>query len=118
MSPRFSTHLLDKAIEREGKEREKLRLQLIKRLFAALDKLSIDIPFKEAYLFGSITKPNRFLKSSDIDIGFSELTDENFFKAMSFISEDIGIDVDVIQLEGHRLAEKIKREGIKWTRKD
>jgi len=118
MSTRFSTYLLDEVIERERDEREKLRFHLIEKLFDTLRKLQLEISFKEAYLFGSIAKPFKFSKDSDIDIGFVGLMDGDFFKAMSFISREIGRDVDIIQLETHRLAEKIKKEGIKWIRKD
>ncbi len=117
MGIRFSTHILDEAIEQKNKKREKLRLQLMEKLFETFDKLSSDISFNEAYLFGSITKPYKFTEESDIDIGFIGLKDEYYFKAMSCISREIRADVDVIQLEGHRLAEKIKKEGIKWIRK-
>lgn len=118
MSPKVSTYLLDKAIERGKKEREELRLHLIDNAFNALYKLSLTVPFIEAYLFGSIAKPYGFVRGSDIDIGFIGLKDEYFFKTMSFLSRELGVDVDIIQLEGHRLEEKVKREGIKWTRKD
>lgn len=118
MSTRFSTHLLDDAIERDKREREELRLHLIAKLYDALDRLSKEVLFKEAYLFGSITRPCKFSRNSDIDIGFEGLADDDFFKAMSFISREIGRDVDVVQMERHRLAEKIRREGLKWTRKD
>ena len=117
-SPAFSTHLLDEVIERGKKEREELRHYLIIKLFDVLDRLSAEASFSEAYLFGSIAKPYKFSKDSDIDIGFVGLGEEDFFKAMSFISREIGRDADVIQMEDHRLAEKIKREGIKWIRKD
>lgn len=117
-NPRFPTNILYAAIERQQKEQEAFRVQIIDKLFSILDTLVHELPFEEAYLFGSVTKPHRFSIGSDIDIGFVGLKNEYFFKAMSFISREIGIDVDVVQLEGHRLAEKIKREGIKWTRKD
>ena len=42
----------------------------------------------------------------------------DFLKAASFISSEIGRKVDVIQLEGFRFAEKIKKEGIKWKPKN
>lgn len=67
-------------------------------------------------MFGSIVKPYGFRKESDIDIGFMGLRDEDFFRAMSFVSGELGADVDVIQLESHRLALKIRQEGLKWTR--
>lgn len=118
MCPGFSTHLLDEAIEKEEREREEMRSQLIRKIFDILKKLHWEVPFDGAYLFGSITKPYQFLRYSDIDIGFMGLKDEDFFKTMSFISRELGRDVDVIQLENHRLTEKIKKEGIQWTGKD
>lgn len=115
---KFSTYLLDEVIEREKREEEELRLQIIEKVLYLLDNLSKEIPFKEAYIFGSVVKPYRFLKCSDIDIAFMGLEDEYFFKVMSFISMEVGIDVDIIQMEGHRLVERIKREGIRWRGKD
>jgi len=111
---KFETPLLDKVLEREKREREGLRLQLIKKLFDIFGRLRREVPFEDAYLFGSIIKPYKFMEGSDVDIGFTGLGDEYFFKAMSFISREISRDVDVVQLEGHRLAEKIKRDGMKW----
>jgi len=114
---RFSTALIDEAIDRKRKEREAKRLQLIERLLDTIERLSKRVSFDEAYIFGSVIKPHRFGEFSDIDIGFIGLKDEAFFKTMSFISDEIGLDVDLIQLEGHRLAEKVKKEGVRWTQK-
>jgi len=114
---KFSTYLLDKVIEDKKREKENLRLRLVEAAFHALDRLSREIHFEEAYLFGSITKPYRFSTESDIDIGFVGLRDGDFFRAMAFISREIGFDVDVIQLEGHKLEQKVKKEGMKWKRK-
>ncbi|MEW6482033.1 MAG: nucleotidyltransferase domain-containing protein [bacterium] len=118
MKTKFSTYFLDATIEDKKKKGEDLRVRLIEKVFNALNKLSIEIPFKEAYLFGSIVKQGRFMKDSDIDIGFLGLKDYNFFKAMSFISSEVGVDVDIVQLEGHRLKNKVKKEGIRWIRED
>jgi len=52
------------------KEREDLRLQAIAKIMITIDRLGGEIAFDEAYLFGSVTKPFRFLESADIDIGF------------------------------------------------
>lgn len=114
----FSTVLIDQAINRKRNENEERRLQCIERLFDILNNLSKSIFFNEAYIFGSVVKPHRFSELSDIDIGFIGLKDKDFFKAMSFISGQIGVEVDIIQLEGHRLEDKVKREGVRWTKKD
>ena len=106
---RFSTVLIDQAINRKRNEDEARRLQCIERLFDILRNLSKSVFFEEAYIFGSVVKPHRYSELSDIDIGFTGLKDEDFFKTMSFISGQIGVEVDIIQLEGHRLVEKIMR---------
>jgi len=113
----YVTALLDEAIEKKRKRREDQRLDVIEQTLAAIDKLSQETSFAEAYLFGSVTKPFRFSERSDIDIGFIGLDNRHFFRAMSYFSEATGHDVDIVQLEGHRLADKIKRGGIRWRRK-
>ena len=118
MTPIFMTTLLDEVIEKKRKEREDLRLNVIAKILTAIDRLSGEIAFDEAYLFGSVTKPFRFLENSDIDIGFIGLDNRHFFKAMSYLSEETGHDVDIVQIEDHRLADKIKRGGIRWRRRD
>lgn len=109
----FSTYLLDEAVDREKEELEKLRLNLLKKLHHIVGKLHLEVPFKEAYIFGSITKPYEFSENSDVDIGFLGLKDEYFFTAMAFISRGINRDADIIQLENFRFAERIKKEGIR-----
>lgn len=117
MGGKFSTKLVDEAIKRSGKESEALRRKVIERLFHALAALAGRVEFKEAYIFGSITKEGRFDNNSDIDVGFIGLGDEDVVPAIAFLSGELERDVDVVQLEGHKLAAYI-REGIKWKRKD
>jgi uncharacterized protein len=116
MSPRFSTSILDRALEAQQKKREAERLEQLERAKAALEKLSKEVEFKEAYIFGSVTQPRRFLKNSDIDIGFIGLKDRHFFRAMAILSGVLGREVDVIQLEGHRMEARVKKEGILWKK--
>lgn len=113
----YSTVLLDEAIEKKKRAQEDLRLQLLEKLGHALDALSGEIPFEEAFIFGSVTAPFRFSEISDIDVGFIGLHDDHFFRVMSFLSAILCVDVDIVQLEAHRLGEKIKREGIRWKKK-
>ncbi len=114
----YTTVLLDEAIKQKKNNQEALRLQLLDKLSHALDDLSREIPFEEAFLFGSVTKPFRFTEQSDIDVGFVGLHDNHFFRAMSFLSDTLCVDVDIVQLEAHRLGEKIKREGLRWKKKE
>ena len=113
---RFSTWLLDRAIAKERERRELKRKERLEAVFQALEKLSRQIPFREAYIFGSLAKQYRYFDESDIDVAFVGLRDEDFFQAMAFLSLELGVDVDVVQLEGHPLREKILKEGIRWTR--
>ena len=115
---RFSTHLLNRALLREREEREAQRQKQIALVFKALDALSRLISFDQAYIFGSLAKPHRFFKGSDVDIAFVGLKDEDFFQAIAFLSRELGRDVDVLQLEEHPLRDKIVREGIKWKKND
>lgn len=114
----YSTSLLDEVIEKRKVEQEHQRLLMVERIFSIINRLSGEIAFEEAYLFGSVTKPFRFSERSDIDAGFVGLKNSHFFKMMSMLSEATGHDVDIVQLEDHRLADKIKREGIRWRRED
>lgn len=111
----FSTTILDRAIEQNKNEQEALRLRMLDMVFEALSGMTRAIPFREAYVFGSVIRPFGYRKGSDVDVAFTGLQNEDFFKAMAFLSGEIGVDVDVVQLESNRLAEKIRREGIKWT---
>jgi len=114
----YSTAFLDEVIEKQKREREKQRLLTIEKVFSVIDHLSGEMALDEIYLFGSVTKPFRFSEESDIDLACTGLKDRHFFKLMSAISRATGHDVDIVQLENHRLADKIKREGIKWKKKN
>jgi len=115
---KFSTHLLDKVIASSRQRREQERLEKLSAVFAALEKLAAETPFQEAYIFGSLTKPYQFSSNSDIDIGFIGLREEDFLPAMAFLSMELGVEVDIVQLEGHRLREKVITEGVGWKKQD
>lgn len=112
----MDTYLLDEVLAKKRKKREKIRRQQVRKVFAALDKLAGAVKFQEAYIFGSLTRPYAFFPESDVDIAFFGLKDEEFFKTMVFLSSVLGRDVDVLQLEDHRLKNKILREGIRWKK--
>lgn len=111
-----TTYLLDKVIEQRRLQRERDRLAIIRKTFQAIEEMSDIIFFKDAILFGTIIKPFRFYKESDVDIGFYSLSDEKYFKAMAYLSNRLGRDVDIIQLEKHKLCNKIVMEGLRWMR--
>ncbi|MCS6936252.1 MAG: nucleotidyltransferase domain-containing protein [Candidatus Bipolaricaulota bacterium] len=116
MSAKFSTHILDRALERRRERREQLRQELIHTVYEALAELSQEVIFTEAYLFGSLTRPERFSEESDIDIAFVGLRDEDFFRALAFLLDRLARDVDIVQVERHPRKDQIIREGIRWTK--
>lgn len=115
---RFSTHLLDHALVREREEREVQRQKQIALVLKVLDDLSQVVSFEQAYIFGSLAKPYRFFRDSDVDVAFLGLRDEDFFQVIAFLSRELGRDVDVIQLEDHSLRDKVMLEGIQWKKND
>lgn len=112
------TELLDKYLKAIEQKKEKNRLGLLKKTHDALNILSKEISFKKAYIFGSILKKKKFYYDSDIDIAVSGLKDEDFFCFMSRTADILGRDVDIVQLEKHRLKNKILREGLLWKKQN
>ena len=113
---RFSIHLLERALARRRESREKRRQECLVVALRALEELSREIPFEEAYLFGSLTKAGRFFEGSDLDVAFVGLRDEDFFRASAFLWRAMGTEVDILPLEDHPLKEKVLKEGIRWKR--
>lgn len=119
LSMAFSTHLLDQVIKQKEREQEATRQIYLARVKDALRELAGEIPFKAAFIFGSLTRPGGFaLGVSDIDVAFEGLMDEDYFQAMSMLSAALGTDVDIVQLECHPLAEKVREAGTRWTEPD
>ena len=85
---------------------------MLAKVRTAVSELSNTICFKEAYVFGSVLRPS-FSDDSDIDIAFVGLKDVDFFKAMAFLSDRLERNVEVVQLEGHRISGQIIKEGTK-----
>jgi len=102
----------------ERTQREQNRHKMLAAVFSALEKLSREISFEEAYIFGSLASPYLYFENSDIDIAFLGLKDEGFFQALAFLSRELEAEVDILQLESFARREKIMREGIKWKKKN
>jgi len=104
--------LLDSYRKKKKLHCEVLRKDIILKIQEAVSELAKTVYFKDAYIFGSVLTPY-FSEDSDIDIAFTGLKDNDFFKAMRLLSEYTGRDIDIIQLESHRLKDKIIGEGVK-----
>ncbi len=108
--------LLNKYLKKIEQEKEKKRLELLQKAKEALNKLSDEISFEKAYIFGSILKNKKFYYDSDIDIAVCGLEDKDFFYFMSRASDILGRDVDIVQIETHRLKDKIIKGGLVWKK--
>jgi len=108
--------LIKSIYERKAEERERARGKFIKSVFDALKKLAGEAYFREAYLFGSVTKPYQFGEASDVDIAFEGLDPEKLFFSVGFLDRELGREVNAVLLENIPFREKILREGIKWKR--
>jgi predicted nucleotidyltransferase len=107
---------LNRAYQKKDKKREELRKKTLHDVFKVLEDLSKDTVFDEAYIFGSVAEESKFSEHSDVDIAFKGLNRDNLFQVVSFVSDKLGRDVNVVHLEDIHFKEKIIREGIRWKR--
>jgi len=101
---------------RERARRERLREETLYRVRKALEELEARIPFRRAFIFGSLVRPGAFHEDSDVDIALEGLPPERFWEAAAHLSEILEREVDVLPLEEVRFREKIEREGLLWKR--
>jgi len=111
--------LTDRIIEKQKADRERERQQVLSSVKDILEELAPEYGFSKAYIFGSIVKPGRFRRNSDVDIAIFDLKDEDFFRLMAEISRKLERNVEICQMEtvDERLRRSIE-EGILWTRRD
>ncbi len=104
-------------LQDRDRTRQLRRLQLYhevrKQLRTALEKA---IPGATLYLFGSLTLPGVFNDRSDIDLAFEiQPRGLNEWQLTGELMEELGRRVDLVFLDRCRFADKIRREGEKWT---
>ena len=114
-APRFSTDILDRAIERQRRMREQLRTTTRARLVQALE--AAPVPVDEAIIFGSIERPGHFDATSDIDIAVGPLAARDYFTLKSHLEHSLGREVDIVDLHRCHFAAAIRRTGSTWTRR-
>jgi len=107
---------IKKIYKENSEENEKLRKKAIETISQALIALKDEFIFEEAYIFGSVTKPYKFKKPSDIDIAFTKLDRDKLFFAVSFLSRYLKRSINVVHLEDVHFREKIMKEGIRWKK--
>ena len=98
---------------REAEACERARREILASLRAALARHA---PGAVVWVYGSVVRRGRFRHHSDVDVAFETLPGGHSLYAMqSLLSAACGREVDVCFLTETRLAEKIMREGEKWT---
>jgi predicted nucleotidyltransferase len=95
---------------------EQNRLQTLDGIWKAIHHLSHRYQWDQIYLFGSITKPERFSQRSDIDIAVKGLNKFQHYRFISDLSERLEREIDVVRLEDCPFAETIAKRGIKWKK--
>ena len=95
----------------EKEKREKDRKELLERVITHLQSLFSDMDV-EVYLVGSITRPYRFTKQSDIDIVVKNFSGD-LFALWAKIEEKVERSVEVILYEKCHFKQHVESEGLK-----
>jgi hypothetical protein len=112
----FSTSRLDQILGDRSLQNERERQDLLRKVMKWLDEYGLQHGIQTAYIFGSLTRPQRFHQNSDIDIAVEQINPDDFFSVISFISEATEREVDVIELNKCHFANRIRQSGILWTK--
>jgi uncharacterized protein len=112
----FDTHLLNAALMRRRQENERQRLIVLNQVTEWLDARGADYGIDQAYLFGSLTRPNGFTEESDVDIAVEPIEPDRFFTVMGALTELVGRDVDLVELSKCHFADRIRQKGIVWKK--
>lgn len=111
----FDTSVLDAALRERQARYEQSRVQTLAKVLDLLDLLGPDYGLQEAYVFGSLAGPGRFRPESDVDIAVVLAGAESLFRLSAELSIRLVRDVDLIELDKCFFADKIRREGVRWT---
>jgi predicted nucleotidyltransferase len=111
----FPTPILDRALADRRQYNEQQRLATCHLVLAWLDTVGRQYGIERAYLFGSLTRPNRFTECSDVDVAVESIDSESFFEAMAKLSEQVERDVDLVELSKCPFADRIRQQGIVWN---
>lgn len=108
--------ILNQAEKRGWTQREAMRQKILAHVEEGLQDLCLRHGISEVYLFGSVTRPGRFGRDSDVDVAVSGVG-RNYFSFVSELSQTIKREIDLIDLQNCRFAYRIKREGKRWMLK-
>ncbi|WP_107670373.1 nucleotidyltransferase family protein [Cyanothece sp. BG0011] len=112
----FSSKKLDKIISDRRLKQEKERQFILKKTQEWLDRYGSDYGIEKAYIFGSVTYPNKFHQNSDVDLAVETINPEKHFLAISLLSTYLEREVDIIKLNQCHFAHRIREKGILWMK--
>jgi predicted nucleotidyltransferase len=92
--------------------------EMVKKVREKLDRaIQLHLPGIDVWVYGSLVKPGRFSRHSDVDLALSGLPSGMTLEYLqSLLSRDLGREVDVCLLDKTRLKDSILREGELWIR--
>lgn len=109
----FSTHLLEEIEKQKLNDLEKRRQEILQLCVIELRKYFNQLNVKSLYITGSLLIPYKFRSQSDIDIAVEGLSHEKYFQAIFELGELLPGQVEIIELENCRFADKIIKTGLK-----
>ena len=113
----FDTNVLDEAIAQRSDRLENERQRLLAQTIDLLERHGSRYGIRSAYIFGSVARPRRFHERSDVDIAIKTSRPDLLIEAIGPLSSLLGRDVDLVDLATVPFAERIRREGVRWTPK-
>lgn len=111
----YPTPLLDRLHAQHRHQQEQKRLTTLAKTRDWLADNAQHYGIQQAYLIGSLIRPNQFTSRSDVDLAVEEIAPHLFFQAMADLSEWLERDVDIIVLSHCPFAGRLRQQGIPWT---
>lgn len=106
----FDISLWEKLKREEFSRREKKRKKTLADVLGSLKLYFSSKKVSKVYLVGSVLKKGAFYDFSDIDIAVEGLA-EDYFRTVSELETLLDNEVDLVELEGHRLRGEIEKWG-------
>lgn len=111
----YPTPLLDHLQAQHRLQQEHKRLTTLAKTLNWLADNAPHYGICQAYLIGSLIRPDQFTERSDVDLAVEEIAPHLFFPAIAHLSECLERDVDIIVLSQCHFADRLRQQGIPWT---
>ena len=108
----FDTDVLDRTLETRRRQRNRERVALIDRVASALRVCREKYGVREAFIIGSLLFSHRWGHESDIDVAIGGAS-ARVLDVMKVVEDAVDRDVDVIDLDLHRSADRFREKGMK-----